>query len=199
MDKSTEMHELRERLELIESMIQEGRRKTERWGWTFVLWGVAYFVAIAWSFWGKSSLAWPVSMVAASVLTGVLATRQTRGQPETAIGRSISSVWIATGISMFVLLLALGIQGLLEQQVFMGIVSAMLGTANAASSMILKWRTQFICTLIWWTTSVVCVVGTPAQSTLALIIAIFLCQIVFGIYAMVCESRNRSHRGAVHA
>lgn len=199
MAEEMEARDLQDRLNLIESMIAEGRRTTERWGWTFVLWGVAYFVAIAWSFWGKSNLAWPVTMVGASVLTGVLATRQTRGRPETAIGRSISAVWIATGISMFVLLLALGIQGLLEQQVFMGIVSAMLGTANAASSMILKWRAQFVCTLIWWTTSVVCVVGTPAQSTLALIVAIFFCQILFGIYAMVCESRNRGHRGAAHA
>ena len=41
--------ELKDRLNLIETMIAEGRRKTESWGWTFVLWGVAYYVAIAWS------------------------------------------------------------------------------------------------------------------------------------------------------
>ncbi len=43
-----EEQELKDRLSLIETMIAEGRRTTERWGWTFVLWGVAYYVAIVW-------------------------------------------------------------------------------------------------------------------------------------------------------
>ena len=44
--------ELKDRLSLIENMIAEGRRTTSSWGWVFVLWGVAYYVAIAWSTWG---------------------------------------------------------------------------------------------------------------------------------------------------
>ena len=40
---------LAERVSLIESMMAEGRQGTARWGWTFVLWGVAYLVATAWS------------------------------------------------------------------------------------------------------------------------------------------------------
>ena len=40
---NVEEQELKDRLSLIESMIAEGRRTTESWGWTFVLWGVAYF------------------------------------------------------------------------------------------------------------------------------------------------------------
>ena len=35
-DRATEQ-DLEERLSLIESMIAEGRRNTESWGWTFVL------------------------------------------------------------------------------------------------------------------------------------------------------------------
>ena len=45
-DQITE-RDLKDRLRLIESMIAEGRRTTENWGWTFVLWGVAYYIAIA--------------------------------------------------------------------------------------------------------------------------------------------------------
>ena len=195
---TNEEQDLRDRLSLIETMIAEGRRKTESWSWTFVLWGVAYYIAMAWSAWGHSALAWPVTMAGAGVLTWVFASRMARGQPETTIGRAISSVWIAMGISMFVLLFALGIQGLLEQQIFMGIIAAMLGTANATSSMILKWKVQFACTLIWWITAVVCCDGTPTQSTIALLVAIFLCQIVFGIYGMIREARQR-RQGVSHA
>ena len=41
MQDHTTEQELKDRLSLIESMIAEGRRHTESWGWTFVLWGVA--------------------------------------------------------------------------------------------------------------------------------------------------------------
>jgi hypothetical protein len=76
MTANNEELELKDRLNLIENMIAEGRRTTESWGWTFVLWGVAYYVAIAWSSWGHGTLAWPVTMIAAGVLTAVFASRQ---------------------------------------------------------------------------------------------------------------------------
>ena len=53
MTANGEEIELKDRLRLIESMIAEGRRSTESWGWTFVLWGVAYYVALAWSILGR--------------------------------------------------------------------------------------------------------------------------------------------------
>ena len=56
MAENFERQELNDRLSLIESMIAEGRRTTESWGWTFVLWGVAYYIAIAWATVGRSYL-----------------------------------------------------------------------------------------------------------------------------------------------
>ena len=55
MTGNAEELELKDRLNLIETMIAEGRRTTESWGWTFVLWGVAYYIAIAWAILGKPS------------------------------------------------------------------------------------------------------------------------------------------------
>lgn len=40
MQDHTTEQELKERLSLIESMVAEGRRNTESWGWTFVLWAL---------------------------------------------------------------------------------------------------------------------------------------------------------------
>ena len=56
MTANAEELELKDRLSLIETMIAEGRRTTESWGWTFVLWGVAYYVAIAWDSLGPQSV-----------------------------------------------------------------------------------------------------------------------------------------------
>ena len=205
MTANAEEQELKDRLKLIETMIAEGRRTTESWGWIFVLWGVAYYVAIAWSFWGDhSSLAWGVTMAAAMILTwGTIAWLISRGkqrsQPATTLGRAITAVWIAVGISFVVLLPSLGIGGRSSSNLVVAIIGTLLGTANAASSLILKWKMQFACALIWWATAVISCLGTTRQSSIALLVANFICQIAFGIYGMICEARIGKRQGAVHA
>ena len=199
MTANSEEQDLKDRLSLIENMIAEGRRTTGSWGWTFVLWGVAYYVAIAWSIWGHNPVAWPLTMVAACVLTAVLAARRRRSQPRTTMGRAIGAIWTAMGISMFILFFSLGLSGkLVDQQACVAIVAAMLGTSNATSSLILKWKAQFACAVVWWAAAVIACFGTFIQSSIAGLAAIFLCQIVFGIYAMVCES-SKSGPVANHA
>ena len=198
MSAQTDERELKDRLSLIESMIAEGRRTTESWGWTFVLWGVAYYVAIAWSTWGNGAVAWPVTMTAAGAITGIVFSRMARNQPDTTLGRSIGAVWVAFGVSVFILMTSLSASGRLEPHLSVAIVSAMLGTANATSSMILKWKTQFACAVVWWAATLIACFGSGNQSAIAFLLAIFLCQIVFGIYAMICETRRRRMQGAVH-
>jgi len=78
------------------------------------------------------------------------------------------------------------------------IVAAMLGIANGASGLILKWKMQFACAVVWWLTSVAACFGSQAQLQAVFLVALFLCQIVFGIYAMILESR-RNRRIAGHA
>jgi hypothetical protein len=190
--------ELTERLELISSMIAAGRRSTESWGWTFVLWGVAYYIATAWAMWGHSNLAWPVTMIAAGVVSSVIASRMTRGQPETMLGRAIGAVWASMGISLFIVLISLGMTGRYDTHVFMAIIGMMLATANATSAIILKWKMQFACAAVWLGSAVAACFGTENQAWIAFLAATFFCQIVFGVYAMVRESRRR-RSGVVHA
>jgi hypothetical protein len=200
---NVEEHELKDRLKLIETMIAEGRRTTESWGWVFILWGLAYYVATAWAAWGHTYLAWPVTMIASCVLTGALISHKMHVQPKTTIGRAIGSVWIAMGISMFVLFFSLGWSGRFEYHTFIAIVGAMLGTANATSSLILRWKMQFACAVIWWASTVAACFGSATQTTIAFLVATFFCQIVFGIYGMIAESRKEKpsepRQGAVHA
>ncbi|MFZ1939436.1 MAG: hypothetical protein WBA18_12715 [Terracidiphilus sp.] len=189
--------ELAERLNLIEAMISEGRRRCESWGWTFVLWGVAYYAAFFWGAWGHFAYAWPVTVIAASLLT-MAGFWRTNNQPNTTMGRAIASVWIAMGISMFILFDALGFGGHLQDaRIFFAAASAMLGMANAACSLMLKWKAEFACALVWWAAAVIASFGSVDAAVDAFLAAIFLCQIVFGIYAMMLESRRKAG-GAVH-
>jgi fatty acid desaturase len=202
MTASNDNVELNDRLSLIESMISEGRRTTESWSWTFVLWGVAYFVAIGWSAFAASQFVWPVTMIAAAIVTGIIAARKKRTQPNTTTGRAMSAIWIAMGISMFTLLLSLGMTGRYNLNLFVAIIGAMLGTSNATSSIILKWKQQFACAIVWWLASVAACFGSEQQSLIAFLVAIFLCQIVFGIYAMMADVKRQkrfAQKGGPHA
>jgi hypothetical protein len=197
MQDHTTEQELKDRLSLIESMIAEGRRTTESWGWTFVLWGIAYYVAIAWSAGGHSVWAWPATMSIAVIITAVVAFLKAGHHPGTTLGRAIGSIWIALGISMFLLFLALGLSGrLTDQPLFVAVISALLGMANGASALILRWRVQLACAVVWWVAAVATCFGTDAQSTIVFLVAIFLCQVVFGIYGVISESKRR---GPIHA
>ena len=198
MMANAEELELKDRLNLIENMIAEGRRTTESWGWTFVLWGLAYYVAIAWGTFGHSNLAWPVTMIATGVLTGILSSRSARHRPETTIGRAMLAIWLGMGISIFALMLSLGASGRLDVHVSAAIVGAMLGTANCTSSIILKWKTQFACAVVWWAAGIAACFTSDNVTAVLFLAAIFFCQIVFGIYGMICESRKRS-QGVSHA
>jgi hypothetical protein len=199
MSGETDSVELAERLNLIEAMIAEGRGRFESWGWTFVLWGVAYYVAFFWGAWTRFAYAWPVTMIAAALLTMVKFWR--RGdQPSTTMGRAIGATWCAMGISMFILFDALGFSGHLQDvRIFVAAASAMIGMANAACGMMLKWRAELACALVWWTATVIASFGSANAAIDAFLVAIFLCQIVFGIYAMILEWRRRRARGAAHA
>jgi hypothetical protein len=194
----TDSLELSERLNMIEAMIAEGRGRYESWGWMFVLWGVAYYVAFFWAAWTRFAYAWPITMIAAALLTMVGKWRR-GNQPSTTMGRAIGATWCAMGISMFILLDALGFSGHLEDvRIFVAAAAAMIGTANAACSMMLKWKAEFACALVWWTATVIASFGSAHAAIGAFLVAIFLCQIVFGIYAMILEWRRRV-RGVAHA
>lgn len=214
MQQEISARDLNERLELIQSMIAEGRRSTESWGWVFLLWGVAYTVAIGWASWGgalsvwghsyvsmgsmRSGLAWPVTMITAVAVTLAIGLRRGQPRPATSLVRSIVSIWIAVGIAMLLIFPAFGFTGRLEEHTFVSLIAAMLGVANGASGMILRWKAQIACAIIWWATSVAACFGSLAQLTMTFLAAIFICQIAFGVYAMILESR-RNRREIAHA
>ena len=198
--------DLEERLDLIEAMIAEGRKQTESWGWTFLLWGIAYYVAIAWASWGQAVtilggrvVAWPVTMVATVLVTIALALRRGNRHPGTAVGRAVGDLWIAVGITMLVLLPALAVSGRLEPNVFVSIVAGILGVANGASGLILRWKVQMACAAVWWTTCAAAPFCSSAALAAVFLSAVFLCQILFGAYAMSQDARRHGAKGAVHA
>jgi hypothetical protein len=192
--------DLAERVRLIEGMMAEGRHRTARFGWSMVLWGVAYYVATAWATWGKSNLAWPVTMTAAGIITVIGFSRMSRGRPGTVLSRAMSGVWTAMGVSISVLLFSLSFTGRYDGHVFVAIIGAMLGMANLASAIIVKWKAQYFCAAVWLASTVVACFGSDQAASIAFLAATFIGLIAFGIYAMILESQRRKlENGVVNA
>jgi hypothetical protein len=105
---------------------------------------------------------------------------------ETTVGRAIGSVWIAMVISMFILFLAVSYSH--------GTMATMLGMSNAACALLLRWKQQFACAVVWWAAAVVACFGNATLMMIGFMTATFLCWIVIGVYVTISDSRT-SQRG----
>ncbi|MGO8719076.1 MAG: hypothetical protein ACLQMO_07645 [Acidobacteriaceae bacterium] len=188
--------ELLTRLELVEAMVKEGRKSTEYWGWTFVLWGTAYLIAIAWASWSmRPDIAWPVTMIAAMILTVIVAARKKRAKPQTPVSRAIGGIWAAVGTAIFIYSFAVAISGRSEMHSYMAAIEILLGVANCAVSMVLRWRGQFLIALLWWVSAVATCFVNMRFVTPILIADTLVGFLSFGLYLMYSERRD--HRAMV--
>jgi hypothetical protein len=192
--------ELRERIALIESMMRAGRKSTEYWGWNFLLWGIAYFVAVAWSSLlpraGGPLLAWPITMIFAVLLTVGIARRRTRNKPRTEMSRGLQAIWTAMGCGIFVFAFPVAFSGHVQAQSFMAAIEAMLGIAHVASGSFLRWPLQIVVGALWWVAAIASCFVNDNGIAYVFLAATFVCNICFGIYLMIRESRDKARAQA---
>src|SRR2546423_15298423 len=100
-----------ESLEIISQMIQSAKTSLSDDGIYFLLWGCAVFLCAMTQFIlieagiNNSALVWPVMMIAAGVASGIIGKSRARKlRIKTFVEEAIHYVWIAFGISLFILL-----------------------------------------------------------------------------------------------
>jgi len=188
--------ELTERIALIESMMRTGRKTTEEWGWNFLLWGIAYFVAVAWSSYlphsGGPMLAWPITMIFAVLLTIAIARRRTRNKPRTEKSRALQAIWTAMGFGIFVFAFPVAFSGHYEAQSFIAAIEVMLGIAHVASGSFLRWGAQIVVSALWWAAAIASCFVSGSGVAYVFLGATLICNICFGIYLMIRESRDKA-------
>jgi hypothetical protein len=187
--------ELLDRLELIERMVLEGRRRTQYWGWTFVLWGTGQLIALAWQIYGGNpGLAWSVTMTVCGILTVIGSRRMHAGeQVETFISRSIGSIWWSCGIAITILAFIGNPTGVFTARSFYAALFALLGLANFGSGLMLRWKVQQGMGLLWWAAAIAAML-VPEKLTLWIFVAMdIIGEILFGLYLMAKERVDKSH------
>lgn len=144
--------EILDRLRLIEQMMAEGRRRTQRWGWMFLLWGIGPLAAMWWeSAWPDTVLAWPATTLASLLVNGaVIGARRRRGETLTATASAMGAVWAPVGIAVLVVALAAAWSRALDLRALYITLFAFVAVAHTASALMLRRAAQFLAALVWW-------------------------------------------------
>jgi hypothetical protein len=187
--------ELLDRIDLIERMIGEGRRTTQYWGWTFVLWGVGQLIALGWSIYGGNpAVAWPVTMIACGVLTVIGSRRMhAREGAETYVSRALGAIWFSCGISISVLAFIGNPKGTFTASSFLAAFFALMGFANFASGLVLRWRLQQSLGILWWAAAAVAMLAPDQFVGWTFVGMDVVGEILFGLYLMAKERAGLRH------
>jgi hypothetical protein len=195
--------DLLQRVELMEQMITEGRRSTCEHGWISLLWGVVCLVPMGWQYLQQNShwvgkWAWPVCLLFGWVLTMLGMKLQQKGRPvcRSTTSRSMGAVWGVMGAAMGIYVLSAILSHHSWQVSYLAGILLILGMAHATSAAILRWRAQAAVAAFYWAGAISMFCNPPAQWIATIFVAeICIGGIVFGLYSMVMERRERRERG----
>ena len=191
---STNRAELLERLTVLEHMVNEGRRSTEKWGWSFILWGIAPLTALYWQIhWPHPNWSWPVMMTLAAAITTTVSSRQHGNDPkhDTAVHRALSSVWAVSGSSIFLYIVVAALSHHYDDfRAFLATLFILLAIPNTVSAAVLRWRTQYLVSGMWWCAVVFAFFAPMSWEIPIYVIALLLGNVAFGIYLSIVERRG---------
>ena len=188
------MHEeLVARLDVIERMLEEGRRTIERWAWVYVLWGVGHALGVLASFTlpaQRVGLVWGGLMLGCGLATGVFAHRVARRQPrssEPRLHRALDAVWWSFAAVIVFLLITPPGPATIPQ--WFAMFSAAYGAAFLASGHIVEWTPAKLNGAAWWGAAVAMKFLDAPAALLVFGAMAVVGEIGFGLWAMAHERK----------
>lgn len=185
--------ELLQRIELMESMIAEGRRYTGRNSWIFVLWGVVDLVALSWQHYSPhfgGPWAWPICLPAGALLTvaGKVMQQRNPGYSKNDTCGRVMSVWGMAGLGMGIYIAGAMLTHFDWQFSYMAAILTMIGMAHAISAAILRWPMQGLAAAVYWAGGVAILAFNSWRATNVIwLIEMGIVMIAFGLYAIRVE------------
>jgi hypothetical protein len=105
----------------------------------------------------------------------------------------LGMVWMAVGSGIFVFAFPAIYSGHFEAHAFMAAIEVMLGIAHVAAGSMLRWSTQIAVGVLWWVAAIAtCFVPTGNDVAFIFLAAVLVCNIGFGTYLMIRESRDKA-------
>jgi hypothetical protein len=193
--------DLVQRVALMETMIAEGRRSTERFGWIFVMWGLLYFLATGWMLYlPYRSVAWPVCIAVGIFAPIIAGTYRRAGVTGSVRSSSVGAVWKGMGAVITLYVIAAVASHHANDAGFLAAILMFLGLAHGTSAMILRWGMQGAAAILWLMCGVaVFFCSKPSESIAIFLVATLFGNIVFGLYVMAQERRRAGSTVQRHA
>ena len=191
-ESGTSRDDLLQRLELMESMIAEGRQTTMRCGWIFVMWGLVNLAGMGWQMVPPqhSRWVWPVCLGVGLVIQviGLALRKRERPRCKGTQSRSVEAVWAMMGIAMIVYVGAVLATHFDWQYSYLSALFIIIGLAHATSAVILRWRVQAVVAGLWWAgAGAVLVFNSRRAANDIFLIEMCFGMIAFGPYVMWLE------------
>jgi len=190
--------ELLQRIALVETMIAEGRRSTARCGWIFVLWGLVDIAGVGWEkVQSNFDWIWPITLATGLAIQFlVMALRGGAGTVgrRSVQNRNIAAVWSMMGLTVILYVFAGLFQHKAWQISYIVAILMFVGMAHAISALILRWPVQGAVAVLWWAGGIgMYFIG--GDYFLAIFVAeMFFGMVLFGLYAMWLDGRERQGR-----
>ena len=201
-EDGTSRDELIQRLALMETMIAEGRRSTTRCGWIFVLWGVVDIAGMFWEWERSSYWIWPTVLAVGFSVMFLIQAMQKRGPAGCANlqGRTVGAIWSMMGLATTIYVFTAMARHLTWQYSFIAGIFILVGLAHAISAMVLRWRVQGLVALLWWAGGVAMFFAHSGNQIFVVFpLEMFFGMILFGLYAMWLDKRDRDESATAHA
>jgi hypothetical protein len=196
-DSGPTRDELVARLQLMESMVAEGRRATGRYGWIFVLWGLVDIVGTLWQtakpdWFGP----WPIVLGVGVVLQIAGLRFICVGGPRTAKNRALSAVWQMLGVTLLLYCFTAMFTHRSFGHAYMAAIFMILGMAHGISAIILRWTVQGVVSVLWLAGGFARYVIPGQWMDMLFLGESAVGMVFFGLYLMLLEGRRSG--GAVH-
>jgi hypothetical protein len=189
--------ELVARLQLMETMVAEGRRATGRYGWIFVLWGLVDIAGYVWqsakpNWFGP----WPIVLCVGIVLQIVGLRLFCGGGSRTMKNRALTAVWQMLGVGLMIYCLTAMFTQHAGGRPYTAAIFMMLGMAHGTSAIILRWSAQGLVSAAWMAGGVACYLVSAQWIQYLFVAEMCVGMVLFGLYAMLLEGRRSD--GAAH-
>jgi hypothetical protein len=201
-EDGTTRDDLMQRLALMESMIAEGRRSTTRCGWIFVLWGLVDIGGMFWEWERPSYWIWPTVLATGFAVMFLIQARQKR-RPAGCVnmqGRTINAIWSMMGLATTLYVAAGMVRHLAWQYSYIAAIFMMVGLAHAISAMVLRWRAQGLVAGLWWAGGIAMFFAHSGNEIFVIFpLEMFFGMVLFGLYGMMLDRRDRGGRVSANA
>ncbi|HEY4379911.1 MAG TPA: hypothetical protein VGN01_06160 [Acidobacteriaceae bacterium] len=202
-DGGASRDDLLQRIELMETMIAEGRQATARFGWIFVLWGLVDIGGMALEMAHPGHIwNWPVALTIGMALQFAgLSLRKRVGRecrPNTQ-ARAVSAIWGMMGATLVMYCFTAIFSHQANGRGYLAAIFMTIGLAHAASAIILRWPVQGGVAVLWWAGGITCFFVSGAWFLTIFGVEMVFGMVLFGLYGIYLDHRSAQRIDGAHA